>query len=587
MDLISAEFMSVDLPRVFVALDLIFIVGFLVFTRIKPWKIFLASSVALYLFNILPLEEVLLGYTNSSLLVLILLLLASLPLERTSLIQSMTKIVLQGSARGSILRLSVFSGFLSAFINNTAVVASMLGPLKRQTSMPASKLLLPLSYASILGGTLTLIGTSTNLIVNGFVIQNGYEPLHFFDFTLIGLPVFVGCLIVLSLLANRVLPDEEIEAEGVSQGYFIERRLEKNSPLIGRSVIDNGLRQLERMFLVEVIRKNQVMAPVNPQEILCEDDVLVFTGDVSAIELLNSFKGLIPVDEIDQALRENLIGTIISPSSSLVGRSIKEVDFRSRFDAAVVAVRRGDQRLKGGLGVLVLQAGDALVLAVGDDFNRRSDIASNFIIVGGIDTHKPLSLAKEWFVFGGFAAIVALGATGFVPLIKGLVVFTMMMLATKIISTDDVRSRFPIQLLVVIGGALSLSNAMFSSGLAEYIGLIIGQSLSGLTPIGALIGVFVMTWLFTELVTNNAAAAIMFPLAMAVSSQWGDNYMPFVMAVAFAASASFISPYGYQTNLMVYTAGNYRISDYFKLGLPILLTYSCIALTMITIIYDV
>lgn len=564
-----------------VALDLAVIVALLVFTQLKPWIIFSGSTAFLYLSNILSLDGVLSGYTNSSLLILALLFLVSVPLERTTLMRRMSSAVVNGSMRRSILRLSLFSGFFSAFINNTAVVSAMLGPLKRQTSAPVSKLLLPLSYASILGGTLTLIGTSTNLIVNGFVQQAGFESLGFFDFTLVGLPVFVGCLLVLVLWAPQVLPDQEVEDESVSQDYFLERRLAPGSPLIGLSVQDNGLRRLERIFLVEVIREHQIMAPVNPQEILCEGDILVFTGDLSAIELLDGFQGLMPLQEFDLAVRENLVEVIVSPSAGLVGRTIKEVDFRSRFDAAVVAVRRGDQRLKGGLGNLALQAGDALVLAVGDDFNRRRDIAADFILVGGVESNKTLYGIREWSIFLGFAAAVALGATGVLPLIKGLLIFLGVLVVAGIMSVDEIRARFPFQLLVVIGGALGVSQAMFQTGLAEHIGTWAGHGLSGLSPLGALIGVYLMTWLFTELVTNNAAAAIMFPLAMAVSGQWGDDYMPFVMAVAFGASASFVSPYGYQTNLMVYTAGNYRMADYFKLGLPVFIVYSVIAVTMI------
>lgn len=568
-----------------VAVDLAVIVALLIFTHLKPWVIFSASTVFLYLSNILSLDDAIKGYTNPSLLVLMLLFLVAVPLEKTTLMRRMSSAVINGSTRKSILRLSLFSGFFSAFINNTAVVSAMLGPLKRQRSAPVSKLLLPLSYASILGGTLTLIGTSTNLIVNGFVEQAGYDSLGFFDFTMVGLPVFAGCLVVLVLMAPKVLPEQDLEEEKSSQDYFLERRLAAGSPLIGRSVQDNGLRQLERIFLVEVIRDHHIMAPVNPQEVLCEGDVLVFTGDLSAIELLDGFQGLMPLQEFDLAVRENLVEVIVSPSAGLVGRTIKEVDFRSRFDAAVVAVRRGDQRLQGGLGNLALQAGDALVLAVGDDFNRRRDISADFILVGGVESTRILSGIREWSVFLGFTIAVVLGATGVLPLIKGLLIYLGMLLISGIMTADEVKFRFPFQLLVVIGGALGVSQAMFQTGLADHIGSWAGYGLSDLSPLGALIGVFLLTWLFTELVTNNAAAAIMFPLAMAISGQWGDNYMPFVMAVAFGASASFVSPYGYQTNLMVYTAGNYRMSDYFKLGMPVFVVYSVIAVTMIHVLF--
>lgn len=580
-------FLMEDYAATLIALNLLLIVSFLLLTKFRPWQIFLSSSCLMYLVGVLPLGTLLSGYSNPSLLVLVLLYFVAIPLERTSLMRRMTAYVTAQSTRSSILRLGIISGCFSAFVNNTAVVAAMLGPLKRQQSIPPSRLLLPLSYASILGGTLTLIGTSTNLIVNGFVQQAGFESLGFFDFTLIGFPIFVICLMLMLLLAPRLLPKHQPQIESATQEYFLERRIIKGSPLIGRSVQDNGLRQLERIFLVEVIRNQQVMAPVSPQEVLREDDTLVFTGDLSAIELLDDFEGLTSLEQFDQKVRDNLVEVIVSPTANLVGRTIKEVDFRARFDAAVVAVRRGDQRLAGGLGPLSLQAGDSLVLAVGDDFDRRRDIRGDFIVVGGVESNRILGRFREVAIYCGFATIVVLGATGFVPLLKGLIVLLAAFLLSKTITLDDLKTRFPFQLVVVIGSALALAQAMFQTGLAEEISIFAGHYLSALTPLGALIAVFVLTWLFTELVTNNAAAAIMFPLAMAISSQWGNDHLPFVMAVAFGASASFLSPYGYQTNLMVYTAGNYKVTDYIRFGMPILLAYSSVAITMIALIYDV
>lgn len=570
-----------------VALNLILIVALLVFTTLRPWQIFLGSSCVLYLLGVLPLSTFLSGYTNPSLLVLVMLYFVAIPLERTSLMRRMTAYVVAGTTRKSVLKLSVFSACFSAFVNNTAVVAAMLGPLKRQQSIPASRLLLPLSYASILGGTLTLIGTSTNLIVNGFVQQAGFESLGFFEFTLIGIPAFIVCLLLMVFLAPRVLPKNQVQIETATQEYFLERQIAAGSPLIGRSVQENGLRQLERIFLVEVIRDEQIMAPVSPQEVLREDDTLVFTGDLSAIELLDDFQGLHSLEQFDKKVRDNLVEVIVSPTANLVGRTIKQVDFRARFDAAVVAVRRGDQRLAGGLGQLALKAGDSLVLAVGDDFDRRSDIRADFIVVGGVDSNRPMARVKELGVFVGFAVIVAMGATGFVPLLKGLIALLAVLLISKIITLEDLKVRFPFQLVVVIASALALAQAMFQTGLAGDISSFAGEYLGVLTPLGALTGVFLLTWLFTELITNNAAAAIMFPLAMAISSQWGNDHLPFVMAVAFGASASFLSPFGYQTNLMVYTAGNYCVADYLKFGLPVLIGYSITAITMISLIYQV
>ncbi len=570
-----------------VAFSLVVILALLVFTRIRPWVVFLGTSGILYLSGVMSVDGVMKGYTNPSLLVLVLLYVISIPLERTALLRGITAKIVCPSERRSILRLSVFSGIFSAVVNNTAVVASMLSPLKKQSQIDASKLLLPLSYASIIGGTLTLIGTSTNLIVNGFVQQYGYPSLGFFDFTLIGLPVFVCSLLAIVAIAPKALRAKSQRSVGAAQEYFLERKVTAGSKLDGRTVQDNGLRQLEKMFLIEVIREHKVMAPVGPQEVLKEGDILVFTGDLSELALLDGFHGLEPVEGADQVLRDNLVEVIVSPSSSLIDRTIKEVDFRAKFDAAVVAVRRGDQRLGGGLGRLMLQAGDSLVLAVGDDFLRRQNLAADFIVVGDVDSNRVLSRVEEAALLTGFVAIVGLGATGFVPLLKGLVVLVALLMLARILSKDDLKARFPFELIVVVASALGLAQAMFDTGLAETISQWVGNYLSGLSPLLALMGVFAIAWILTELITNNAAAAIMFPLAIAVSSQWELGYPPFVMAVAFGASASFLSPYGYQTNLMVYTAGNYRVSDYLRLGGPVLVMYSVVSVTMIALIYGV
>ncbi|MGV6806543.1 MAG: SLC13 family permease [bacterium] len=570
----------------FVAANLVLIVALLVFTRIKPWVLFMCSSCALFLSGVQSLDKVMIGYTNPSLLVLVLLICVSIPLERTSLIRRSVDTIVSGSERRSAFKLVFFSAGVSSFLNNTAVVSAMLAPLRKQESIPASRLLLPLSYASIVGGTLTLIGTSTNLIVNGFVQQAGYPSLEFFEFSYIGLPVALVCLVAIVLLAPRILRDRQSGQTGSAvKEYFIERQVKAGSPLIDRSIQENGLRNLQKIFLVEVIRDHRVIAPVNPQLILEEGDVLVFSGDVAALDVLDGFQGLDSPEYFDTSIEENLVEVIVSPTSRIVGKTIKSADFRFRFGAAVVAVRRGDERLKGGLGKLRLKAGDALVLAVGEDFRRRNEESLDFILVGGVDVNRPLNYKREIWLLTGFGTVIGLGASGFVPLVKGLMILVLVLLYTRMLRLEDIRTRFPFDLLIVIAGALALSQAMFDTGLSDLIGNSVGAALNGLSPVGALIVVFLATWLMTELITNNAAAAIMFPLALAASSQWGGDYMPFVMAVAFGASASFLSPFGYQTNLMVYTAGNYRTTDYFRFGFPVLCLYVATAITMIVVRY--
>ena len=564
---------------------LLFVVGALVFSQLRPLVIFSFAALVLFSTDVVPLEQFAANYVNPSLLTLVVLLLFSVVLERTTLIIFIAKHILSGSNRSSLFRLSLLSGLTSSLLNNTAVVAALIGPIRKQYPYPA-KLLLPLSYASIFGGMLTLIGCSTNLIVSGFIEQAGMEPLGFFDFSWVGLPVFFTCLLVLTFVSFYLLPATGQQAEQTLQpDYFLERVILVGSPLVGRSVAENGLRELQDLFLTEIIRNGRVMTAVSPETILHAEDILVFSGDPSAFEILTQFPGLMPMDNHDDLLRENLVEVVISPSSVLIGRTIKQADFRSRFDAAVVAVQRGDKRLSGGLGGHTLHPGDALVLAAGADFKQRGNLARNFILVGGVDTPAMLSSTISYLVLAGFLAAVGFSVLGLSSFFKSLLLLLACCMAFGAVRIDDLRRRFPFELILVVGGALGLAQAMVSTGVASWLAEGINLFFGGFGVYGAYIGTFIVTWLFTELVTNNAAAALVFPIALATANQWSVNPYPFIMAVAFGASASFISPYGYQTNLMVYTAGGYRLKDYLKAGTPLLITYSFVSLLMIPLIF--
>lgn len=560
----------------------------LVFTRVRPILIFAVAAGALYLLNLVPLQDLSANYVNPSLLTLVMLLLLSVVLEKVSFISLITRCTLSGnkSWRG-VFQLLLFTGGISALLNNTAVVATMMGGIAKQRWYAPSRLLLPLSYASIAGGMITLVGTSTNLIVNSFVQQAGLEPLGFFDFTWIGVPVFLVVLLVLVFISSPLLPDNKsVRAQLSRQDYFFERRVMPGSSLAGRSVRDNQLRQLEGLFLTEVVRNSKAITPVTPGCVLEEGDLLVFSGDPASEHVLQKFDGLMHVDATHSAAGgEQLAEVVVSPSSTMVGYSIKSCEFRSRFDAAVVAIRKGNKRVRGRLGDHVLQAGDSLLLAVNDDFFKLPDIQREFIAVSGIERKRALTPRQSLTVMLGFALVIGLSAFSVLPLLKGLLLLLGGCLAFGAVRLEELKSRFPFEIIVVVGGALALSQAMFSSGLAAQMAQLLGSSVQGLGAMGALVAVYLATWLLTEVVTNNAAAALMFPLAYAVAESLGISPYPFFMALAFGASASFLSPYGYQTNLMVYSAGDYALKDYLRAGFPVLLAYSITALLLIPVFF--
>ncbi|WP_188008774.1 SLC13 family permease [Grimontia hollisae] len=553
-------------------------------TRLRPALVFGAVFTVLLLLDIVPAAQLFNNFTNAALVTLVLLVMVSVILERTPYISALGRWCTQGNLRKVTLQTTLSAGLLSAVINNTAVVSTLMRSMTK-SQHPSSKLLIPLSYATILGGTTTLIGTSTNLLVNGFTLNAGLPGIGFFDFTVIGLPVFITGVLVITLVSVSLLPNRLGEEQETSQNYLLESQLAPASPLVGQRVGQSGLRNLERLFLVEIIRGAHIISPVTPDERLQGNDILVFSGDLESAAMLEKFKGLEPKTQGEKLPSDNLISVVITPHAVIAGKTIKSVQFRALFDAAVVAVKRGEHHISGGLGQVTLQGGDLLVLAVSQDFFNRGNLAQNFILVEERENNALLSSAQSLLFCGG--AIVALLASflEWLPLYKGLTLLLAASVAARLVSIHDLRRRFPFELVLVIGSALGLAQAISLTGLADRLAaLIMSVSQSG-GPFGAMVILYLATWLMTELITNNAAAAISFPVGLAIAAQYHIDPMPFIMTVAFAASASFLSPFGYQTNLMVFTAGRYMPKDYLKAGLPLTLVYATGVLSLIPLFF--
>ena len=552
-------------------------------TRLNPAWLFVGAIGTGYLTGLIELEEMLANYANPSLITLILLILVSIAIEKTTLVQGLAQSLAKGSLSKSVMKLGLSTAFLSSFTNNTAVVASLISAIKDSPTHSPSKLLLPLSYTAILGGTLTLIGTSTNLIVNGFAVEAGMQPLGFFDFTLVGLGALsVGLITIIVLL--KYLPDHGKQNQEVVP-FYLEGKVEAGSKLIGRTVEENGLRDLKDLFLAEIIHGDRRICAVTPQQVIQQGDILLFVGDIKSVPLLQRFDGLKIVHDTHEKDVEHLVEVVISQSSRFVGKTVKEVRFREQVHAAVIAIRRGHDRLQGGLGQVRLQAGDSLILAPGSEFYQLPNLKREFVYISGLDLQTHLKSKKSNLVLAGFVAVIGLSIFDIVPLVKGLLVFLITLFAIGAIKVTELKRRFPIELLAIVGSAIGLAKLMIDTGLASQISDALFYLLGDFGPYGAFIAIFVMTVIFTELITNNAAAALSFPVAFALAIGFGVSPLPFVMAVAFGASASFISPFGYQTNLMVYSAGNYRIKDYVTVGLPLSIIYSITVLTLIPLVF--
>jgi di/tricarboxylate transporter len=557
-------------------------VGLLKYQQV-PERVFSITILVCLALSFVSVDDILANAVNPGLVTLILLVLCSFSFERTSILRRLSSSVFNGSKIKSMLRLFIGTAFASALMSNTAVVATLINTVKSNKLINAGKLLLPLSYAAILGGTLTLVGTSTNLIVDSLLIKQGAAGFNFFDFSLIGLVALFFCLLIVVLRA-RTLPDMA-QGELSTQDYLLEAEVASDSKLINKSIEDNGLRNLDALFLVEIVRQGRLISPVTPDENLQSGDKLIFSGDISKVLVLQQFDGLTLFAEQDDLLRDNLTEVLIKHDSAIAGKTLKKAGFRARFDAAVVAVRREGSALSGKLGDIVLQSGDFLVLAVGQDFASRTNLSKNFFILSG---HQAINMLSGWRDYGtiwGFLLSILVSVLTPVSLLSCLFVYVAALIFSGALTVNEFKRRFPLEIWMIVLGALTLASAVEKTGLAAMIAGGIEQLLNGSSPYFAFVAIFVLTLLLTELITNSAAAALTFPIAYNIALGLGVDPVPFVMAVAFAASGSFISPYGYQTNIMVYNAGNYQLSDFVKFGLPISIVYSMTVMIMIPLVF--
>jgi di/tricarboxylate transporter len=555
----------------------------LIFSRLAPSLLFTLAMAACVLVGVIDMQTVMAKATNDGLMTLLLLLMVSVGLERLPWLLALSHRAVKGSLPTTILSLSGMTMLFSAFVNNTAVVATLAGTLRKNPYHSASQILLPVSYAAILGGTLTLIGTSTNLIVSSFLEDITGQGIPFFAFLPVALPAAIAGLVAM-LMMHKVLPIAKQDDLPVNE-FLIEMVVGDDSRLIGKTVVENGLRDLGDVFLVELVREGRLLTPVAPGEQLEARDRLIFSGDVSKVGVLERFHGLRSF-AIDQGLLgTNLTEVILLPGAALIGQTIKESEFRSRFDAAVVGVHRDGERLSGQLGNIRLRAGDSLMLAVGPDFQKRSNLSRNFLVVESSVASHSLSSGKSVAVGVGMFAAVTCSVLEWLPLTTGLMFLLLLMLGLKLFSAAELRRRFPFEMWLIVSSALAISQAVMDSGLMGSAMAFLSPIIGSVPPMMMLVMVYVLTLAMTELVTNNAAAALMFPLGYSVALTAGLDPMVFVMAVALGGSASFLTPYGYTTNLMVQNLGGYTRADYVRFGWLVSLAYSTVVLTLLPRIF--
>ena len=551
----------------------------LIFSRVAPALVFTSAMAACVAVGSIDLQTALDKATNEGLITLILLILVSVGLERLPWLIDLAQRTVDRSLPRTLLNLSGMTMLFSAFVNNTAVVATLSGALRKNPYHAPSQILLPISYAAILGGTLTLIGTSTNLIVSSFLEDITGEGIAFFAFLPVALPAALAGLLAL-LLMHRVLPAVD-QAEVRINEFLIEMMVDDDSQLIGKTISENGLRDLGDLFLVELVRGGRLLTPVTPSERLAAGDRLIFSGDVAKIGMLDKFHGLRSFALDEGMLGSNLTEVVLLPGATVVGKTIKQCDFRSRFDAAVVGLRRDGERLSGRLGDIALRAGDSLMLAVGSDFLKRGNLSRNFLVIDGDIVSHRLPLKKSLSVGAGLMLAIAGSVLGWFTLATGLMFLLLLMLALELFSAAELRRRFPFEIWLIVASALAIAQAVMDSGLMTLVMDGLSPAIAAVSPFLLLLIVYALTLALTELMTNNAAAALMFPLSYALATNAGLAPMAFVMAVALGGSASFLTPFGYTTNLMVQNLGGYNRGDYLRFGWLVSLAFSSVVLFLL------
>jgi len=585
-----------DWQAILTLLTLVAVLSSLALTRVSADMVLMAALAFLLITGILGPAEALAGFANPGVITIATLYIVAAGLKETGAVQWIARKLLghPHSEKVAQARMIVPTGLLSGFMNNTAVVAMFIPAIQdwaQRLGIPASKLLLPLSYAAILGGTCTLIGTSTNLVVDGLLQSTQGIHLGLFDLAWVGVPLLVIGGVFLVLFASRLLPDRGGVSEELDQvrEYGVEVQVVEGGPLVGKTVAEAGLRALNYGYLTEIDRGGRLITAVEPDRTLQARDKLYFVGAPECASELRRIHGLKPangsVHKLDIANHQRcLVEVVLGPEFPALGKTIRDSRFRTRFNAVILSLSREGKRVPGKLGDLTFRMGDTLLLEASHQFAEQYRFRRDFLLVSALNDSTPPDFHKAPLALAILAGMVVLSASGLLKIMEAAFLAAGAMVVSGCLTASRARRSVDLPVLVVIASSFALGNAMTVTGTAQWIaGGLLG--FGPLTPWLALGLVYLLTALFTEVITNNAAAVLMFPIALAVSEQLGVNFLPFAVAVMFAASASFITPLGYQTNLMVYGPGRYQFTDYVRIGLPLSALVACVAVGLIPLVW--
>ncbi len=576
----------------------------------RPGLIFFSSAVVLMSTGVITSNELLAGFSNKGMITVGVLFLVSEGVRQSGVLTRLAQTYLprkRGRMVFLIPRITLPVSVLSAFLNNTPVVIIFAPIIKRwseKLNLSHKKFLIPLSYATIFGGTCTLIGTSTNLVVHGLMIDNNLPGFGMFELGKVGLFIAVVGTIYLALASNKLLPGKKIlfnsKSSAEFKDYYYDIAIPWNSNLIGREIKNGRLKELNKLFVRCIERDGKILDTKKGSYKILVNDKLLLAGKSDQLNFIlgNENISLSGFDLLKNIPKEKLkqYEAVLSPRFPGVGQTIPEFDFFEHYQAVVLAIHRNGERITSNMDKLKLKAGDNLVLLTTDQFIRNWGESKVFYLTSYIrDYRQTGSFWKKWLAFIILLAMIVGATVGqYFESPAGLtfdmfffsIIAAILLIWLKIMPHQKYTKSISWDVLITIACSFAISKALQNSGAAESLARTTINFSRGLGPIGVLAAMYLITTIFTEIITNNAAAALVFPIALAAAQQLNVDPKPFFVAIAIAASASFSTPIGYQTNLIVQAIGDYKFKDYLKIGLPLNVISFILSLLLIPIFWD-
>ncbi len=572
---------------------------------LKEWLetelVLLSALFLLIIGKVVTVKEAFVGFSNEGMLTIGFLFIVAAGLNNSGLMGSIQTYLFgkrnHNGLRRKLARILFPVASISAFVNNTPVVALLIPALKSWTErldLSPSKFFIPLSYAAILGGMCTLIGTSTNLIIYGLMEQHGIQGMGMFEISKIGVPVAVGGLLFLIVFGAKLLPARKegmLELRENTREFVVALKVTDKFKGIGQTIEEAGLRHLKGLFLFQIERNGQVIAPAKPDERIQLNDRLFFTGLPKTILELQKTPGLVVIQDAQLNLKQydssqiRPYEAVISNSSPLIGKNVRESNFRGKYDAVIIAIHRNGERIQKKIGDIVLRAGDTLLLLAGKDFMKKWYHSRDFLLISESDKVPSKPLKNQIIAVATLALMIVLFVFHLVPIIVAAGIAVMILLLTRTVTLQEARESVDFRVLIIIASAFGIAAAVNNSGVARFIAHYIIQAGSTFGTVGILLGIFLITSGYANIITNNATAALVFPVVLAVTAEMQVDPRPFILTLAIAASSSFATPISYQTNIMVYGPGGYRFKDFLRIGLPMHVVVTTIAIAVVYWLY--